>query len=43
MHVADATCKYHSLAKEGPWAVHLTLGSDRRWADICDISFYSYR
>ena len=20
---------YHSLAKKGPWAVHLTLGSDR--------------
>ena len=25
---------YHRLAKEGPWVVHLTLGSDGGWADI---------
>ena len=25
---------YRSLAKEGPWAVNLTLGSDRGVADI---------
>ena len=28
--------------KEGPWAVHLTLGSERGWADICDIVIALY-
>ena len=25
---------YRSLSKKGPWAVHLTLGSNWGWADI---------
>ena len=29
---------YCSLAKKGPWAAHLTLGSDRGWADIRGIN-----
>ena len=35
-----AFCTYHycSLAKEGPWAVHLTYGLDRGWADIQGIN-----
>ena len=29
---------YCSLVKEGPWAVHLTLGLDGGRANICDIN-----
>ena len=31
---------YHSLVKKGPWAVHITLCSDRGWADICSIAAF---
>ena len=33
-HNSQYTCMYHSLMKMGPWAVHLTLGSNEGRADI---------
>ena len=32
---------HRTLSKEGPWAEHLTLGSDRGW-DIRDITVIVY-
>ena len=32
---------YRSLAKKGPWAVHITLCSDRGWVDICNIAAFT--
>ena len=29
---------YRSLARKGPWVVHLTLGSNRGWTDIAGIN-----
>ena len=35
---------YRSLAKKGPWVVHLTVGSNRGgWADIAGINTGHYK
>ena len=34
---------YRSLAKKGPWAVHITSCSDRGVADVCNIAAFYHK
>ena len=39
---AHGAGKYRRLTKEGPWAVHLTLGSDRGVGRHLQHQYYNY-